>query len=397
MRTDSRESAKLLLIGAIAAVTVLVISARHLWLVPGTGEVDLNGSNAQSAKVPEGRQSSAESPGGPESIQKSAQLSASEIISRKFQDLRFSPDATKSAEILRELGGSLRSVSDRAGAISAIVSFLNGGNDAQTGLGFAVQSDGSLAAAPSLRVALLDYLGEMDRTAAARYAETIFQRSNVPDEWAVALRDLGKDLGRSAASVSPTYKGRVEDLLTRKEWLEKPTPGYLHAFDSAVFIGGKDVVEKLVAAHDTLVNPQIVFASRLALDRLALNDFGTTAEVIRRGRDSFAVDPKDRAAILSRANPLSSHDVELIYNYLKDETVGLGEKAWFLRSFPNANLELSNNLLTSNNVLLMANVAEMDRAALAILRQWFSENWPDVLRAELQDQINFLRDVAAKG
>ena len=307
-----------------------------------------------------------------------------------MERLEDSTDSGTDAAALVELTSTLRDPSNRAGAPTAILHFLDSGQDAPTRLNFAVRSDGYLESAPSLRVALLDTLGNLDTAEASRYAKNIFQQSGVPDEWAIALRDRGKDIGPAMARTDSGYRSRVEELLKRREWLEKPTAGYLHAFDAAVFAGGASMVEQLTADHDAGFNGAVDYAARLAIDRLALKDFEVTARVIRSDPAHLSRDPLQRASIMARADPQNPADAELIAAYVKDASVSIEEKTHFLDSFPNGNLELSNNLLTSNPFIPLANLARRDDAATRLLAKWQEDPALASIRPAIENRLRRL-------
>jgi hypothetical protein len=393
MNTSNRKLFGKPLMAMTVVGAVLVTITYYSLRTADIGQDDPAKFRAEGTLAPISKASGNTAVGGGASASDKTEVSASEMILRCLQRLKTARDPAESTAILNDLRDTLRGVSDRAGAIKSITGFLDSGQDTPTGLGFTVQPGGALGAAPSLRVALLDLLGELGRAEAARYAEIIFQRSQVPDEWAVALRDLGKHLGRNSAGSSPAYRGRVEQLLARKDWLDKPSSGFLHAFDAAVFVGGKSMIERLVTTHNMHTKREIGFASSLALDRLALADFTTTSDVIRSDNAFLANAPKIRATILSRANPINAGHMRLVHDYLIDTTVGIEEKVLFLRSFPNANLQYSNNLLTSNAMIFMANVADQDQMALALMQSWQGEEVMAPLRTVIENEIARLKNL----
>lgn len=371
---------------------VLASLGLWLWLARDTGDVEtLPSDTRKNYKSSELHQDAGAKSAPGNTFEADHQTDAASAIDQALRSLLASDNRSANEAAIRALSDGLRGM-DRKASVMAILRFLNTGRDAPTGLTFAVRPDGSLGGAPTLRVAVLDLLGALDRAEAARYADTIFQRSAQPDEWAVALRDLGKSLGRKAAAASSDYVGHVETLLSRREWLEKPSPGFLHAFDAAVYVGGEQVTAKLVAIHDSRPNQQTMFASRLALDRLALADYATTVAVVRGDPRRLAGDTTDRALILSRANPLVEEHTAAVRGYLGDPGVGKDEKITFLQNFPNANLQVSNNLMTANPMLMMANTSAGDEAALKLMAGWRQEAELELLHAELLNRIAELKE-----
>lgn len=298
-----------------------------------------------------------------------------------------SNQAGQNQAALQALAAELRKM-DRAAAVAAILRFLDGARDAPTGLGFAVQPGGALAASPSFRVALLDLLGELDRATAAGYADVIFQRSKVPDEWAVALRDKGRHLGAAVARKSPSYETRVLQLLTRQEWLQAPTAGFLHAFDAAVYGGGADTAGTLVDVGSMRIGAGVDFAARLALDRMALADFATTGGVLVSRLDA---DLPERADILARADPHSPEQTAIVNSYLSSSGVSREEKLQFIDSFPNGNLQVSANLLTTAPQLSMSILAQRDAEALRLLRHWRNDPKMSDYHAAIDARMDWLQ------
>ena len=84
--------------------------------------------------------------------------------------------------------------------VKVILSQLGTGDDAPTGQEFKLSADGSLASAPTRRLALLNELTRLDPKAAAAYAAKILREFKSSDEWAVALR--------AYALANPTLEGR---------------------------------------------------------------------------------------------------------------------------------------------------------------------------------------------
>src|SRR5258707_16335 len=90
---------------------------------------------------------------------------------------------------MAELGAAIASMAPYE-CSEGIRRFLDSGEDAQTGKGFKLRSDGSLEEAPTLRVWLLDYLSKTDPGSALEYARKVLAKKESADEWAVALRCL---------------------------------------------------------------------------------------------------------------------------------------------------------------------------------------------------------------
>ena len=119
-------------------------------------------------------------------------------------NLAGAPDAAGKSEVLARFRKTL-AVGSTNEVSAAIRAFLDSKIDAPTGQGFKVGQHGFLAEAPTLRTWLLDYLGQIDPAAAAEYARVILSTSDLPDEWALALRNLA--LGDTSADARALLEG----------------------------------------------------------------------------------------------------------------------------------------------------------------------------------------------
>lgn len=149
-----------------------------------------------------------------------------------------SADPSQAAAILSRLERYVESLpADVAGEV--VLSILNRPElDVRTGLGFAVGGKGRLRAAPSLRVALLDWLGQLDPAAAGRLAERIFDGTTEPDEFAISLRNHA--WANPRAGNHAYLRGRARELVTKPEWIGAPSAGTLEAFDVFVYARATD-------------------------------------------------------------------------------------------------------------------------------------------------------------
>ncbi len=278
-------------------------------------------------------------------------------------------DPREADRVLIELENKMAEAPSDA-SIAAILSFLNSNKDAETGNPFQVGPDGYLIIAPTFRMILLDLLEKLEGSVAAEYASKIFAESRIAGEWTLALRSQGRHLGVDEARQSSAYRSYVERHLSNHEWLKNPPPGYLYGFDAAVFLGDGEQAARVTNIHLQNHHPATNFAARLALDRMAMEDFLAVVPAALLAAGNHGDVYKERALVISRANPMSTHNMEVVREYLLDPGILLEEKTEFLQSFPNANLEISHDILTPKRFLSMAVVREMDRAAAGILEDW---------------------------
>lgn len=292
--------------------------------------------------------------------------------------------------LIDELRGVLAS-SDRVVATSALVAFLDSGRDASTGLSFIVRADGFLDAAPSLRVILLDELEKLSSSSAAEYARAILDKSTSPDEWAVALRSLGRNRDPSEMALDEYFNGKVDELLHNDAWLEDPTVGFLQAFDAIVYRGGVRFVPRLTGLLGERVSPSVQYGANLALDRLVMGDFsGVMREVQSMDSAPWSGREDDRARLFARADVRDAPQLKLVEDYLLDPEVSEEEVTAFAEVFPYFDVEVSNNLFTRQDLEPFSVLLEKDRAALEVVREWRRDlrfGFPPEVIDELENRL----------
>lgn len=250
-----------------------------------------------------------------------------------------------------------------------LISFLESGRDAATGLDFRVGQGGELSEAPSLRVSAIDLLGRTGSPEAADYSLSVMDDTTAADEYAVALRNMAW-----GTSDGTEVGVRFSEMLDRDGWLEDPTAGFMEAFDVAVAVGGPQMVAELslivlgeadLADGERAVLNQPAF---IALDRLMLRDPGAVATAFRDDPDLLSWAPVQRASLLSRADVSDPSQRDMLGNYLGSTPITGEELAYFINIFPNVNGVDGNRLVTEGAEI--RNVARIDTATLAVLREW---------------------------
>jgi hypothetical protein len=175
-------------------------------------------------------------------------------------------NGTASAADLAALRASLLAA-DPVEAIAAVRSFLRSGRDAATGQEFAVAAGGTLSGAPSLRVLLLDVLGQIARTArsdaASQVAREILAEKSSADEWALALRNVAWTEPRARVFLAD----KVREMLGHEPWRTAPSGGMLEALDVVVFTKDASLIPDLAEARNAA--RELSHAADIALDRLA--------------------------------------------------------------------------------------------------------------------------------
>jgi hypothetical protein len=278
---------------------------------------------------------------------------------------------------------------DRGAAAAAVLAELRSGRDAPTGLRFAVTEGHILGEWPTWRVALLDWLAQLDPTAAADYAEEIFRAMTAPDEYAVALRNfaVGRPEGTDALA------GHFQRLLHHGPWAAEPTAGYLEAFDVAVHLRAPALVEALGQRLDPQQPPAVRHAAVVAVDRLVAAAPADTLPAAQTA-PALAAQPFVRAGLMARADVRDAAQRAALETYLAAADLRPEEAARFAALFPNANAFVAHSLLTENRFTPLREAAQLDQAALAQVRQWRAEGrFPQqgatlaALEQRLQEQI----------
>jgi hypothetical protein len=350
------------LIKAAACIVVLAGIAAGIWWRYRARQETTGGSipaaaakNHSIAGAPPSGNASGSEP--KKSTVAATQLAA--LAENLLQRLAGSLDARQPAKSRSELAGLRAQVKKlpRDEAVRQLLMFLNGGTDADTGLPFEVGRGGSLAKAPTLRVAALDLLGEFDPAAAADAARQILASSNSADEWAVALRNYY----RQNQTADAYFVARVQEEFSRETWLQNPSAGLAESLDFPVAIGGTEglgVLEGLLQR-----SPALRWAALAAMDAWVLEQRATAIPLLA-GSNGGGLDEASRAALLSRADIRDDTQRQAIESYLASGTVPDSAKSEFLRQFPNQSMMVGNRLVTAIQPMTLQESAQLDAAAL---------------------------------
>ena len=156
---------------------------------------------------------------------------------------------------------------DPAQAIAAIRTFLRTRRDAPTGQDFVLGPGGKLNAAPTLRLHLLDALGQIARRArsdeASQVAREILAEKSSADEWALSLRNLAWTDPRAR----PFLADKMREMLAFEPWRSKPSAGLIEALDVIVFAKDATFIPDL--AELRAEKGELAHGADIALDRLA--------------------------------------------------------------------------------------------------------------------------------
>jgi len=289
----------------------------------------------------------------------------------RFDDFRTRLSASNDKETNRRTLAELRKLLDALphdAASRVIQSFLATGKDAATKLDVTIKPGGNLGDASSLRVFLLDYLGQIDRPAAGVIALQILSTYTTPDEWAISLRNYAWANPEKTSQIFLETKAR--DLLANQEWLKDPTAGFLEAFDTIVYAHGITLTPELAALLRDKNNRAAGHAAYLTLDRLTITEPAAMLEQFVEQPELMQGREQTRANFVARADLRQPAQRALVEKYLLDPGRNPEEVAAFAALYPNANYMISNNLLSKLETPGATDLPTNDREALKVIEQW---------------------------
>lgn len=284
------------------------------------------------------------------------------LIEQSCERLLHSKDADESAVIVRELKDEIRSAANERTAAEAMRRFLESGGDAATKMAFVVGEDGTLESAPTLRSILLDLLGSVDPDTALTASREIMDRKSSPDEYAVALRnlawnDLDGDLREELAR-------RFTGMLETKDWLARPSAGFLEALDAAVELSDTKAFNALILANRDAV-PSFTRAAFIAMDRMVLRKPSLLVNAFHNDPALHGLSPDLRASLMSRLDLTEPAQRDVFLGYLSAPEHGPRELDYFAGLFPNGNQLQGNRLITGGETPVSIDERKrMDRATL---------------------------------
>lgn len=321
-------------------------------------------------------------------------------IAERFRTANLTPEQRR--RLYRELVRLLKSHEDD-GAAATIAAYLRTGEDAETGLPFAVGNDGVLDLAPSIRTALLDVIATLDPHLSLEVAREVMDALTRPDEYALGLRNLSwYDF---EGDMHGEMQERFSAMLDQNEWLADPSAGFLEAFDVAVELSTEAAFEDIASVtrlEDKQGNPAdegVARAAFMALDRIMLRNPDMVVERFLQDGDSFLdYAPNHRASLLSRLDLGKEADRSAFAKYLSGANHGEGELEYFSELFPNGNYFYGDRLVSSQEeVLSIADIQNRDRATLSAIDGMVARGeigGPHVerIRERLRDYIDQISD-----
>ena len=312
---------------------------------------------------------------------------------KRLDALKSAAGPEDSRKTFAELHAILSGMS-REAASATIRGLLDSNTDAPSQLDFSVGPDGFLKQPSSLRVFLLDQLGQVDRSAAAAYAEKVLGSLSSPDEWAVSLRNYA--LGSTNAGARAFLQQKLREMLRNKPWRSNPSVGFLEAFDVAVHAGGTELLPDLAGLARLKDNQAVAHAAYLALDRLTIQNPAAVLEQLQAEPDWMKGREVTRANYFARATVEDARQRAILENYLLDSRRPAEELQTFAGLFPSGNYSVSHNLLTRVATPTRGTQARQDREALRVVEGWLEDPQFESRRPYLQQIKNRLESFVVK-
>ena len=304
---------------------------------------------------------------GGESIKKDSRAPSADPVARSEAKLQKPLPREEALGTLRLMQEELRALpADQA--VARIQAFLDSGKDRKTGLGFAIGAGGTMKEWPTLRTFLVDALLAIDAQAAARISRGILSKPGNADEWALALRNLGRV--ETAAETRELLIERTQALINNPEWQADPSVGYLNAFDTLVHTDATESIPLLSGLIQKKDRKDLAHAGFLTLDRIVQRNPVDALQRLTANRTLSASRPEMVAQQFARADLRDNSQREIVRKWLLDPSRTPTELQSFAGVYPNNNQFVSHNLLSTSTQPTGAELAAHDRAALEIISSW---------------------------
>ncbi len=294
-------------------------------------------------------------------------LTPTQRVQSGAQKVRAARSALDSKNSFSELKAALRQL-DTKEAREWLLAQLTSGEDFSTELDLTLDSAQNLAGWPSWRIFLLDLLFLTDPEASAALSRDLLSTSSSPDEWAVCLRNVAR-----AGKDEALLKTKSAELLRRQEWQKKPSAGYLEAFDVIVHTRNTALAPELLANCDTREDKAVRHASFLTLDRLVMAEPAKVLPELARDASKHPQSGLMLSNMIARADVRDNAQRQAVETYLLDPKRTPEELRGFASVFPNANIAVSQNLLTQPITIQGPDLAARDRVSLEVVSTWLMD------------------------
>lgn len=352
---------------AVLAVAAFFIFQRPLHRNPGESQARVN-PMATAADTATGTAS------GQTAMPRPSHEPAESLARKRLDSALAALKSTTSADAARKILVELRAYLDSLPpelAAAVITGFLaNSANNATTHIDFSISQTGFLDGQPSLRVALLDWLGQIDPRQAGVVAAQILATPTDADEWAVSLRNYAHAYQTTESNAF--LRTKTEEMLRNPAWRVNPSIGFFESFDVLVHTRATEstgLLGELVADHSPAGKP-LAHASFLTLDRLTLREPAAMMKQLAARPEVTHARGEMVANLFARADLRDPDQKQLVRSYLLDPTRTAAELSAFAGVYPNANFTISKNLLSESMTLSRDEIVARDAAALGFVNDW---------------------------
>lgn len=331
----------ILLLGLFVVATALVylILFRFDRAARKEAAVEDTASASESIRIDSARPQSVDEPPMPE---RSA-LESSFITDAILQAAAAIEGGANPQAVLHSLRAFLLS-QDPALVVSAIRAYLQSGQDALTGLPFAVGQSGDFATLPSMRCFLMDFLAYVDASAALEVAEEVFNARSSADEYAVCLRNAGTLM---EGADGRAYVGqRALELLSDGNMAANASAGFAEAFDAVVYAGDLSAFTLLSQYVGGENGSALGKAAFFAMDRMTLDNTAEAIELLTSDASLLADNARTKAGLIARADLSDSAQLADVESYVLSLSSDSGEASYYFDIVPNNNFAIINGMLT---------------------------------------------------
>ncbi len=307
------------------------------------------------------------------SVAETSVTTATKPLTTALSALKSAANADDARKILAELRAHLDSLSPDLAA-TVITNFLaDPANNAETRIDFSIGQSGFLDGQPSLRVALLDWLGQINPSQAGVVATQVLATPTDADEWAVSLRNYAR--AYPTPDSQAFLRAKTEELIRNPAWRVNPSIGFFESFDVLVHThatDSADLLSNLVSDRSPEGKP-LAHAAFLTLDRLTLREPTAMMEQLATRPELTQARGEMVANFFARADLRDPAQQQLVRTYLLDPARTAAELNAFSGIYPNANFTISKNLLSENMTLPRDEISARDTAALTIVNDWLAD------------------------
>lgn len=219
-------------------------------------------------------------------------------------------------------------------AIALTMEFLQSGADKPTGLRFAIAKGNVLSESPSLRVFMMDQLGQLCQETqgpeAGQVAREVLAEKTSPDEWAISLRNVAWN----DPDGSRSFIGQKSlDMIEYQPWAQNPSDGFLQAFDGLIYGHELDALNDLNKFRNTGAENPLDRASTVAFIRMA-DEFPADLAATMNKTPDILGDPNNtafRANVFSKLDITDQTQLAELETYLSRPDVSADEKSSAVR------------------------------------------------------------------